>query len=479
MAGSPPSSARRANPDPEGPGRGRAAARALVIGAVLVALVGVGWLVLADAGSYSTYARFRSAGLVGEGSDVKVAGRRVGSVTDVRLLSNGLAELRLEIDDDVSPLRAGTEAHLRMPSLSSSAGRYVDLRIPAGGGDELPDGGVIPVEDTQGLVDVDQFFNMFDERARRGLRRVIRGSGRQWAGAEEFVDAGWRQLNPSFVASSRLFDELNRDSGDLRRFLTGSARLVGALAERRDDLTRVVDRLADTTGAIAREERALSEAVAAAPRFMRRANTTFVDLRATLDDLDPLVEASKPVAPRLEALLTELEPFAREAGAPVRTLADTVRRAGDENDLIDLSRATPDLRDISVRTAERNGERRRGALPEAAAAFRGQRDQWAFWRPYGPDILAFFKAFGGVGIYDANGRDSRAAALPSAFAPGPNDALGAFIPPAERQAAIDARLIKQLNRCPGSAERPAPDGSNPLRPTPEFNCDPSAVPPGR
>ncbi len=465
--------------DDAGSPAGATATRVLVVGGIVLGLLLVAWLVIADSDDYSMRARFQSAGLVAEGSDVKVAGRRVGTVKDVKLLPDGLAEMRMEVDGEVAPLRRGTEAHLRMPSLSSSAGRYVDLRIPANGGEELPDGGLIPVQDTQSLVDVDQFFNMFDRRAREGLRRVLRGSGEQWRDTQEFVDAGWRQLNPSFVASSRLFDELNRDSGDLRRFLTGSSRLVGALADRRDDLVRVVDRLAETTGAIAREEQSLSRAVASAPRFMRRANSTFVDLRATLDDLDPLVEASKPAAPRLAAFLAELRPFASEAGAPVRALADAVRRPGDDNDLFDLSQATPDLRDIAVRTAERNGEQRRGSLPEATAAFRGQRRQWAFWRPYGPDITAFFRAFGDVGIYDANGRASRAAALPSAFAPGENDATGSLIPPAQRQAAIDARLLRQFNRCPGAAERPAADRSNPLRPTPEFNCDPTQVPPGR
>ncbi len=475
----PPLTLRRQSTDPPGSRAGGLLTRALVVGGLVIALLLVAWLVIAENDDYAVRAQFRSAGLVPEGGDVKVAGRRVGRVSDLELLPNGLAELRLEVDGDVAPLRRGTEAHLRMPSLSSSAGRYVDLRIPGDGGDELPDGSVIPVQDTQGLVDVDQFFNMFDEGAREGLRKTLRGSGAMWKDTQEFVDAGWRQLNPSFVASSRLFDELNRDSGDLRRFLTGSSRLVGALADRRDDLVRVVDRLAETTGAIAREEQSLSEAVAGAPRFMRRANSTFVNLRSTLDEVDPLVDASKPAAPRLAALLAELQPFASEARAPVRTLARTVRRPGAENDLIDLSEATPDLRDIAVRTAERNGEERRGSLPEMTAAFRGQRRQWAFWRPYGPDITAFFRAFGDVGIYDANGRASRAAALPSAFEPGPNDGVGSLIPPPQRQAAIDQRLIRQLNRCPGAAERPARDGSNPLRPTPEFNCDPTVVPPGR
>ena len=71
------------------------------------------------------------------------------------------------------------------------------------------------------------------------------------------------------------------------------------MAERRDDLAGLVDNLATTTGAIGREKAALSDAIGELPPFMRRANTTFVNLRATLDDLDPLVDESKPVAKQL------------------------------------------------------------------------------------------------------------------------------------------------------------------------------------
>jgi hypothetical protein len=34
------------------------------------------------------------------------------------------------------------------------------------------------------------------------------------------------------------------------------------------------------------------------------------------------------------------------------------------------------------------------------------------------------------------------------------------------------------NRCPGSIERRAPDGGNPYKPSPDFNCDATQVPIG-
>ncbi len=454
--------------------------RVFAVVALLIAVLALIALFLLREDTYTVKVELASASLVGEGNVVRIAGRQVGIVTESDLTDEGNAELTLELEEDVAPLRDGTEAHLRLTSLASGRGRYVDLRIPPAGGKEIPDGGTIPIEQTQGIVDLDQFFSMFDDKARAGLTNAVRGSGRQFDGAEQFVDAGWRELNPSFVASTKLFDEINRDSGNLRRFLTGSSRLVGALASRRDDLAAVVDRLATTTGAIAREERALSDAIGQAPAFLRRANSTYVNVRSTLDDLDPLVEASKPVAPRLNRLLAQLQPFAAQAGVPVKALADSVRKPGRANDLTELARVTPRLRDITVREASRNGQRRRGSFAEASASFRRSTPIWAFWRPYGPDIIGFMKAFGNVGIYDANGVASRSATLPGALEPGPNGtaSFANIIPPEDRQAQFD-RLAKQRNRCPGQAELTAPDGSNPWRESPSFNCDPTEVRPGR
>ena len=54
---------------------------------------------------------------------------------------------------------------------------------------------------------------------------------------------------------------------------------------------------------------------------MRRADTTFVNLRATLDDLQPLVDESKPVAKKLRPFLAELRPLARDARPTLRDLS--------------------------------------------------------------------------------------------------------------------------------------------------------------
>ncbi len=65
---------------------------------------------------------------------------------------------------------------------------------------EIPDGGVIPVEDTTTAVDLDQLFSLFDERTKKGLRNVVRGFGDSYEGRVKEANAGWEYLNPSLVA---------------------------------------------------------------------------------------------------------------------------------------------------------------------------------------------------------------------------------------------------------------------------------------
>ena len=115
----------------------------------------------------------------------------------------------------------------------------------------------------------------------------------------------------------------------LERFLVDSSRLVTALAERRDDLSGLIANLNGTTRALGNQKAALAESIERLPPFMRRANTTFVNLRAALDDVDPLVDAAKPVAELLDPFLEEARGFAADAEPTVArsALRGTAARA--------------------------------------------------------------------------------------------------------------------------------------------------------
>ena len=451
------------------------AVAALVVVVAIVAVV----LLRGGGSSYEVTARFENASQLVKGNEVQVAGKAIGNVKDIDLSPDGGALVRLGISDEgYTPLRRGTEAVIRLTSLSGVANRYVDLRLPGGDTKAIPDGGRLPTEDTASTVDLDQLLNALDKDARDDLQGVVQGFGKQIDGQSKKAARGYMYLNPSLAASSRLFEELTRDTPALEKFLGANSRLVGDLAERRDDVAGLVDELADFTGAVGRERESLASALEQLPPFMRRANSTFVNLRAAIDDLRPLIAESRPVTPKLRRFLAELRPLARDARPTFRDLSRLVRTSGADNDLIDLTRGQVPLRSIALGPVDANGKQRRGAFPETVDALRTSIPELDYARPYAVDLTGWFDDFGHSGLYDALGGKSRVGTYVNAFA----QVEGVVKPiplPLRPQLSDAVTATNQRNRCPGGAEFVAPDKSNPWRPTPNHNCDPSQVLPGQ
>ena len=80
---------------------------------------------------------------------------------------------------------------------------------------------------------------------------------------------------------------------------------------------------------------------------------------------------------------------------------------------------------------------------------------------------------------DALGSFSRAGLQLNGFTLDPAAGLLPVPPELRRQFASENLVTGRNNRCPGSAERRAPDGSNPYKPSPDYPCDERQVPVGR
>ena len=444
-------------------------ARAATAGALALVVVLVVWLLLLRGDSGTEYTLlFQSAGQLVDDDDVQVGGRRVGSITDIRLTDDNQAAVDITVEEPYAPLREGTQAVIRLTSLSGVANRYVALTPGEGDEEELPEGATLTTESTTDVVDLDQIFNTLDEETRDSLAGVIKGFATQYAGKGEEAGESIEYFNPLLSTSRRLVQELTEDESALTRFLVSSSQATGAIAERRDDLAALVGNANATASAIGAEDAALARALGLLPTTLRRANTTFVNLRATLDDLDVLVAASKPATRDLAPFLRELRPLVAEARPTIRDLRTLVRRSGDDNDLVEATRQMPALQRVAS-PAFRNS---RQALERLQPVLE-------FARPYTPDLVGWFRDFGqGASNYDANGHFARIQPMFNAFSFADNPAGGLLtpIPPANRMDGVETGAIA---RCPGGSTQAPADGSAPWRgDTGDLDCDPSLRLPG-
>jgi phospholipid/cholesterol/gamma-HCH transport system substrate-binding protein len=456
--------------------------RVAAIAAVVIAIGAVAVILLSGGSDYQVKAIFQNASQLVTGDQVQVSGSSIGSVSKIALTPSGQAELTLDIKNSTyKPLRQGTQATVRLTSLSGIANRYVDLRLGPGTAPKIRSGGVIGVQNTTSAVDFDQLFDTLDGPTRKGLQNLIQGSAAQFNGRGKQAQAALQYLNPAVASTSVLFRELNRDTSKFTNFIVKSSNLVTDIAQRRSDLSGLVKNLSTTTQALASQRTALGQSLQRLPGFMRLANTTFVNLRSALDDLTPLVNASKPVAPKLQKLLVQLKPLAEDSVPTVRDLSNIIKRPGADNDLTELVKLGVPLANATINTTRANGAQRLGAFPQSTIALNDSTPELATARPYAVDLTGWFEGYTHPATIDANGGASRVAPIVG-LGSVENGTLNIFssllnlLPGSNsrQQFANSILTTGQGDRCPGSMERGAI-----FFPESGFPCTPSEVPTGK
>jgi phospholipid/cholesterol/gamma-HCH transport system substrate-binding protein len=473
------------------------AGRIVAVLAIAVAAVVVVLLLRNGGEDYRVTAEFQNASQLVNGNEVVIGGNRAGLVKEIELGDEGQALVTFTVDEEFAPLPRGTIATVRQGSLSSVAGRRVELTLPpAGDGEgEIEDGGSLSQAETVSAVDLDEVFNTLDTKTVKDFKRVIKGFRDSYEGVAKQANRGFHYANPFLSTSRRVFAELTRDTRAFEQLIVDGAKLSGLLSERAGDISGLVGAANSALGAVGRQRAELAESINRLPGFMRQANTTFVNLRAALTDLNPLVEASKPVADRLSPFFSEFRAAAADAVPTIRDLQNIVRRRGAANDLVELTRAQVPLARAGVGSGmpdcganpladfeeAADGDRSHGALGETTCALQNQLPQLAHVRAYIPEWVGWFDGFSTSGTLDASGGIGRISLTLNAFSPGavsgvdindPLDLTGLLegtVPGLD----LDARA-----RCPGALERDPGDGSTPFTDGGAVNCDPAQVPPG-
>lgn len=420
-------------------GVGRPVAIAALVAALLAGLL----IVLNGDGRYTVTARFTDASQLVKGNRVQIGGRPVGEVKAIKLGDDGVAEVELELtDEDAYPLHEGTRATVRALGLSGVANRFVDIAPGPPSTRELPEGGTIGLDNTRGVVDLDVLLNGVDEDVRADVRSIIGDLAGAFTpkGARQ-VNDGLGVLNPAISQVTELGRELTADEAALRSVVAHSASLSRSLAQRRGELGSGLRSGAAVMSAVASERRALGESIERAPASLRGTTATLRRLRTrTLPVLDPVVRDVRPSLAPLEELLALVPPTLDDARPLLRSVrALTPRSARALEPLPRLQRAAAPALSSGAKS-----------LSDALPVIRGL-------RPYTPEIVAgFFSGFGGATghSYDANGHYTRVSFQAGRGTPAGLLPLTGTSGGGGYKSGFDAR-------CPGAAEGPAPDNSNP------------------
>lgn len=432
--------------------------RIVVIAALFVAVAVVAVILLGSSGSYKVTARFPEAGQMVKGGLVEVGGRPVGKIDDIKLSDDGVAEVVMNLtDDEVKPLRDCTRAEIRAVGLVSVTNRFVEL-TPCARGNEIPDGGTLEMEQTKGIVDLDQLLNTFTAKTRTRLQDIIAefAKGLQKPTTTQ-LNRSLYYFDPALFQTTELLQELTLDQHALEEFVVSGAKASRALARRPDALRGAIANTSRTLAQVAAKRQALGDALDRSPAVFNQTTRTLRALQGTLPDVNSVLRGLRPAAPQLSALLRELPPVVDDA----LPTFDAVQKL--------LPKARKALAPIPALAVD--------AVPafgEARLALKEAQPIGTNLRPFVPDLLAgFLQGFTGTtgAYYDANGHISRIS-----FNFGSAGLPGLLPAPPDGGISTDGGVEYGLtNRCPGAAAEPAADGSNPFVPPGDI-CDPKQSP---
>jgi phospholipid/cholesterol/gamma-HCH transport system substrate-binding protein len=427
----------------------------------------VAYLVFIGGGSSEYKLLFDDAGQLVKGDQVEVGGVPAGSIKNMQLTKNNKALITITVNSSLVPLHQGTTAEIRVPSLSSVADRYITLSlgpntINGHPNPTLPTGATLPTTSTHGVVDIDQLFNAFTPRTRKGLQGFIQGSAEQYAGAEEALNVATGYFAPAINATGHIFAELAREQNALTRFLIQTAGALSVIGAHSQQLTDLVGNADQAFQAVASHQADLTAGLRELPSTFQSGVKTFEEVKPTFSALTRLVNVSKPGTKNLALFLSRLRPLLEQATPVVRNLSLAIDQPGASNDLTDVALEFPGL----AKTLATGS-------PDTVKSLEESVPITAMFGPYSPDLQGLFRDFGqSTAYYDANGHYVHVTPVFDSFKLNEKNELT----PASPQEGLQGLKSFQLRRCPGSATQPPADGSAPFTDEGKLNCDPTQTP---
>lgn len=246
--------------------------------------------------STTTYkAEFTDVGGLKTGSDVRIAGVRVGRVNQVELTGD-FATVTFEVVDE-QRIPADAEAALRYADLLGA--RFLALRPGGGSPETLAEDSTIPLERTAPAVDLTELFN--------GFKPVF----------DTLRPSEVNQLARELVA---VFDG---QGGTLNSLLSHVVVLTENVAKQDKVIGEVLTNLRGVTDFALRTE----------PDF-RRLMTSLAELASGMaksrDNIGQAIDASSALAQSLSGLMTDVKPALERDMASANRLAGTLVRHKDD-----------------------------------------------------------------------------------------------------------------------------------------------------
>src|SRR4051794_805193 len=327
----------RLRPDPGAAGAMRRAIPIIVVFAVIVVAI----VVIATRGSappYEVRAIFDNAGFVIPGEDVKIAGVKVGVISDLDVTDDDKAAVVMRIDEPgYRDFRRDASCIVRPQSLIGE--RFVECTPtqPRAAGTAAPpplrridDGAgkgqyLLPVTNTQQTVDIDLIGDVMRQPERERLSLILNELGTGLAGRGRDLNDVIRRADPALQQTDRVLRILARQNQVLNELAVNSDTVLQPLARERSHVAGAIRHSSEVAKATAERRGDLEADIQTLPRFLDELEPTMQALGSLSDQMTPLLTDLHSVAPEVNQVIERTGPFATAAIPSFESLGDAAK----------------------------------------------------------------------------------------------------------------------------------------------------------
>jgi phospholipid/cholesterol/gamma-HCH transport system substrate-binding protein len=280
-----------------------------------------GWVPLVGKDFFVVKAEMSSAQAVtpGQGQTVNIAGVQVGEISKVEL-KQGKAVITLRMEPRYGRVYKDATVLLRPKTgLKDMVAELEPGHVSAG---RLKDGGVIPVSQTLPDVNLDEILAALDTDTRDYLTVLLgagaeglRGNGRELANA-------LRRIEPSARYGRKVFASLAERRQNLKRVIHNLSLVMDELGAKDDQLSEFVENSNAVFAALSRQDANLRATLSELPSSLDETQKGLGKAKVLADELGPTLQALRPGARALGPTLRQVRPFVKET-MPV--LRDEIR----------------------------------------------------------------------------------------------------------------------------------------------------------
>ncbi|MDX8153289.1 MlaD family protein [Patulibacter brassicae] len=328
-------------------------------------------------------------------NDVRIAGQRVGLVTEVEAIparddagaAQPVARVRVKLPRSHDPIPVDSIATVRPASVLGAS--YLDIQLGRSKR-TVPAGGLLPVRQSRPTVQLTDLLDVFERSTSADIQHGIREVGGALAGRGPDIGSAIEGLRGALPAGTAVARTLNDPRTDLDGFVANAAAMLRPLGRQAEALAGLVDDGARTFAALRRARDPLARTLETFPGAARTTTAALRRLGPAARDLAVAARALRPAADVLPSGLGTFIGFLASATVGFRALDRTAPR---------LQRTAETLRAFALRPEPDGAVRKLGETFTAAApVVAGLRDAQVHCNGLGLFGETFSSLWGDLGV---------------------------------------------------------------------------------